>query len=210
MAKATVTVTLGEQKFHDFILAGIRQQLGEFRGIDRFRQLFFQRLKGSNLFQSFPFEVSSREDAEDAAQKLFGICAKIVISEEFVPPPKGQDLSAGKLETDDDFLPPEDLPQGQHKIGLKGGNLKAASEQLSFTPSMEESQIDEKIFFRSIYTLGLPTRIENWLTKKKITTIGTLVACTADGLLTYKYFGKASLAEVREKLAEFGLKLRDD
>jgi DNA-directed RNA polymerase subunit alpha len=43
-----------------------------------------------------------------------------------------------------------------------------------------------------------------------INTLGDLVQRTADELLESKNFGQTSLAEVREKLQQYGLALRGD
>ena len=43
-----------------------------------------------------------------------------------------------------------------------------------------------------------------------LTTVGELIRKTGDDLLECKNFGVTSLNEVREKLAQFNLKLRGD
>jgi DNA-directed RNA polymerase subunit alpha len=43
-----------------------------------------------------------------------------------------------------------------------------------------------------------------------ITTLGELIQRSADELLEAKNFGQTSLKEVREKLAQYNLKLRGD
>ena len=48
------------------------------------------------------------------------------------------------------------------------------------------------------------------MTRLNITTIGDLVRKTGDALLECKNFGVTSLNEVRQKLAEHGLKLRGE
>ena len=48
------------------------------------------------------------------------------------------------------------------------------------------------------------------MNRLSLTTLGELVARTADELMEAKNFGVTSLMEVREKLTSLGLKLRGD
>lgn len=58
--------------------------------------------------------------------------------------------------------------------------------------------------------LNLSVRSRKCMTRLGISTIGELVARTPDELLAAKNFGVTSLNEIRDKLAEMGLKLRND
>lgn len=58
--------------------------------------------------------------------------------------------------------------------------------------------------------LNLSVRSRKCMTRLGISTIGELVTRTADELLSAKNFGVTSLNEIRDKLAEMGLKLRND
>jgi DNA-directed RNA polymerase subunit alpha len=60
---------------------------------------------------------------------------------------------------------------------------------------------------RSIATLELSVRASNCLDAAKVATIGELVRMTEQELLQLRSFGKTSLMEVRQKLAEIGLSL---
>jgi DNA-directed RNA polymerase subunit alpha len=60
---------------------------------------------------------------------------------------------------------------------------------------------------RAIATLDLSVRAGNCLDAAKITTIGELICLTEQELLQLRSFGKTSLMEVRQKLAELGLSL---
>jgi DNA-directed RNA polymerase subunit alpha len=60
---------------------------------------------------------------------------------------------------------------------------------------------------RSIATLDLSVRASNCLDAAKIATIGDLVRLTEQDLLQLRSFGKTSLMEVRQKLADIGLSL---
>jgi DNA-directed RNA polymerase, alpha subunit/40 kD subunit len=58
--------------------------------------------------------------------------------------------------------------------------------------------------------LNLSVRSRKCMTRLGIATIGELIARTPDELLAAKNFGVTSLNEIRDKLAEMGLKLRND
>jgi DNA-directed RNA polymerase alpha subunit len=61
-----------------------------------------------------------------------------------------------------------------------------------------------------ITELNLSVRARKCTTKLNVLTIGDLVTKSAKEMLECKNFGVTSLKEVREKLAERGLSLRDD
>jgi len=61
-----------------------------------------------------------------------------------------------------------------------------------------------------IADLNLSVRSRKCMNRLGITTLGELVHRTADELLSAKNFGVTSLNEIRDKLAEHGLKLRND
>jgi DNA-directed RNA polymerase subunit alpha len=58
--------------------------------------------------------------------------------------------------------------------------------------------------------LNLSVRSRKCMTRLGIATIGELCARTADELLSAKNFGVTSLNEIRDKLQEMGIKLRND
>ena len=58
--------------------------------------------------------------------------------------------------------------------------------------------------------LNLTVRARRCLTRKGIEDLGQLVQRTAEELLNCKNFGQTSLKEIQKKLAERGLKLRND
>ena len=63
---------------------------------------------------------------------------------------------------------------------------------------------------KSITELNLSVRARKCMNRLGINTLGELVQRTADELLASKDFGPASLRQVREKLAQFGLTLKGD
>jgi DNA-directed RNA polymerase subunit alpha len=76
--------------------------------------------------------------------------------------------------------------------------------------AIEPSVDDQEIMGLSIGELNLSVRARKCTTKLGINSIGDLVRRTAEDLLECKNFGVTSLNEVREKLAERGLKLRGE
>lgn len=61
-----------------------------------------------------------------------------------------------------------------------------------------------------ISELNLSVRSRKCMVKLGIDTIGDLVRRTCEDLIECKNFGVTSLKEVRDKLAEYGLKLRGE
>ncbi|MBU6277000.1 MAG: tetratricopeptide repeat protein [Planctomycetes bacterium] len=95
--------------------------------------------------------------------------------------------------------------------GLSLGQFTAVGAGES--PVVEELPVsgdDMEILSQSITELALSVRARKCTTRLGITTIGELVRRTAEDLMECKNFGVTSLNEVREKLAERGLKLRGD
>jgi len=146
--------------------------------------------------KSFTIDADSEEDAEFIAEQLSCLCSEIIIGNRFleqqVPP-------AEKPEIEEDFLPPESLPRDPHKIGLKGGNLKALDAER------------QELLARPISDLNLSIRARRCMLRLGINTFGDLVSKSHIDLLEgCKNFGETSLFEVREKLTEIGLKLKGD
>ncbi len=80
-------------------------------------------------------------------------------------------------------------------------------------PAVEEEAVagdDQELLSQPITELALSVRARKCTTRLGITTVGELIRRTAEDLMECKNFGVTSLNEVREKLAERGLKLRGD
>ena len=93
-------------------------------------------------------------------------------------------------------------------LGQMATPMAAASEP---EPAYAEPTADEQeANALPIGELNLSVRARKCTTKLGLTTIGDLIRRTAEDLLECKNFGVTSLNEVREKLAERGLKLRGD
>jgi DNA-directed RNA polymerase subunit alpha len=104
-----------------------------------------------------------------------------------------------------DMLASKGLSLGQ--FAEPGAALGPAEpEQQSVEPSADEQEIHAL----PIGELNLSVRARKCTTKLGINSVGDLVRRTAEDLLECKNFGVTSLNEVREKLAERGLKLRGE
>jgi DNA-directed RNA polymerase subunit alpha len=95
--------------------------------------------------------------------------------------------------------------------GLSLGQIAEPAAVAEPEPEPVEPSADEQeIFGLPIGDLNLSVRARKCTTKLGINSVGDLVRRTAEDLLECKNFGVTSLNEVREKLAERGLKLRGD
>ncbi|WZO99479.1 DNA-directed RNA polymerase subunit alpha C-terminal domain-containing protein [Isosphaeraceae bacterium EP7] len=74
----------------------------------------------------------------------------------------------------------------------------------------EMSQEERAMMARTISELNLSVRARKCMTKLGCQTVGELLSYTGDQLLECKNFGVTSLNEVREKLAELNLKLKNE
>lgn len=101
------------------------------------------------------------------------------------------------------------------EAGERGGNtgISRPSHQTPVPtgPSAIEISPEERaVLGKPISELNLSVRSRKCMSKLTLQTIGDLVSRTGDELLECKNFGVTSLNEVREKLSEMGLKLRND
>jgi len=95
--------------------------------------------------------------------------------------------------------------------GLSLGQF--AGEKKSSDPPIDTSHMspDEQVMLeRPIADLNLSVRARKCMTRLQINSIGELIRKTGDDMLECKNFGVTSLNEVREKLADLGLKMRGD
>ena len=72
------------------------------------------------------------------------------------------------------------------------------------------SQEEKALLAKPISDLNLSVRARKCMSKLSIQTVGELIIHTGDELLECKNFGVTSLNEVREKLTELGLKLKNE
>ncbi|MCS7021177.1 MAG: tetratricopeptide repeat protein [Gemmataceae bacterium] len=69
---------------------------------------------------------------------------------------------------------------------------------------------EQALLNKPVTELNLSVRARKCMNRLGITTLGELIQRSADELLEAKNFGQTSLKEVREKLAQYNLKLRGD
>jgi DNA-directed RNA polymerase subunit alpha len=95
--------------------------------------------------------------------------------------------------------------------GLQLGQF--AHERPEAEPVLDVSHLspdEQALLSRPISELNLSVRARKCMVRLGLTTVGELVRKTGDDLLECKNFGVTSLNEVREKLAQYNLKLRGD
>jgi DNA-directed RNA polymerase subunit alpha len=85
-------------------------------------------------------------------------------------------------------------------------NFDEAEEPVEEVKPVEEAKLNENLF-RSVDELELSVRSANCLQNANIKTIGDLVQKTEAEMLKTKNFGRKSLKEIKEILAEMGLSL---
>ena len=85
-------------------------------------------------------------------------------------------------------------------------NFEETEETSYATTSSDEEPINENLF-RSVDELELSVRSANCLQNANITLIGELVQRTEQDMLKTKNFGRKSLKEIKEILAQMGLQL---
>jgi DNA-directed RNA polymerase subunit alpha len=95
--------------------------------------------------------------------------------------------------------------------GLSIGQFSSRSPLAIPTFQMETlSPQEQAVLDTPVGDLNLSVRARKCLTRLGLVTVGELVAKTADELLSVRNFGVTSLNEVRAKLAELGVRLRND
>lgn len=119
-----------------------------------------------------------------------------------------QELLSGKNFGETSLVEIREL-MASHGLSI-GQNLheKMAREPI-FNPT-ELSPQEQALISQSVTELNLSVRSRKCMTRLGITTIGELISRTPDELLSAKNFGVTSLNEIRQKLAEHDLRLRND
>lgn len=93
-------------------------------------------------------------------------------------------------------------------LALEGGD-RGGSGPIN-EPIEELSQEEKALLAKPISDLNLSVRARKCMTKLGIQTVGELVSRTGDEMMECKNFGVTSLNEVREKLGDLGLKLKNE
>lgn len=95
--------------------------------------------------------------------------------------------------------------------GLKLGQAVQKDKPRDYGYRAENlSPQEQALLNRPVADLNLSVRSRKCMSRLGITTLGELTSRTPDELLESKNFGVTSLNEVRQKLADLGLKLRND
>ena len=106
----------------------------------------------------------------------------------------------------------EEIKQIMAGKGLRIGQSleQGAQYELRYRPAQPLSAEEQAVLNKPVSELNLSVRARKCMNRLNITTLGDLVSRSADELLEAKNFGMTSLTEVREKLLQYGLKLRGD
>lgn len=96
--------------------------------------------------------------------------------------------------------------------GLRVGQSleQGAQYEMRYRPAQQLSAEEQAILNKPVTELNLSVRARKCMNRLNIETLGQLISRSQDDLLEAKNFGMTSLTEVREKLAQHGLKLRGD
>lgn len=119
-----------------------------------------------------------------------------------------QELLAGKNFGETSLLEIREL-LGLHGLRI-GQHLHKAKVHEAVLENDNLSPQEQAELNRPVTDLNLSVRSRKCMARLGITTIGQLVSRTPDELLSSRNFGVTSLNEIRAKLAEFNMKLRND
>jgi DNA-directed RNA polymerase subunit alpha len=97
---------------------------------------------------------------------------------------------------------------GQHSLHI--GQHSQMKKPDTFVPQADMSPEQRMALERPISDLNLSVRARKCMSRLNITAIGELITKSPDELLGSKNFGVTSLNEIRGKLTEVGLSLRND
>jgi len=119
-----------------------------------------------------------------------------------------QELLAGKNFGETSLTEIREL-MSVHGLSI-GQNLHEKSlTEPAYSPQ-DLSPAEQATMSRPVTDLNLSVRARKCMTRLGITALNQLVSRTPDELLSSKNFGVTSLNEIRQKLGEMGLKLRND
>ena len=83
-------------------------------------------------------------------------------------------------------------------------------EMMRYKPMPNLSPEEQAVLAKPVSELNLSVRARKCMNRLNVATLGDLCSRTSDELLEAKNFGITSLNEVKEKLTQYGLKLRGD
>ncbi len=146
------------------------------------------------------FELSVRSRNCLASMEIHTLADLTEISE--------QELLAGKNFGETSLLEIRELMQ-THSLSI-GQNLHRKTTREPVYNVQDLSPAEQLKLTRPVTDLNLSVRSRKCMTRLGITMLSELVSRTPDELLSAKNFGVTSLNEIRGKLAEFDMKLRND
>jgi DNA-directed RNA polymerase subunit alpha len=96
--------------------------------------------------------------------------------------------------------------------GLRLGQSieEGAQHDMRYRPQVPVTEEQAAVLNKPVADLNLSVRARKCMNRLGINSLGDLVQRSADELLESKNFGQTSLQEVKDKLAQYGLRLRDD
>jgi DNA-directed RNA polymerase subunit alpha len=96
--------------------------------------------------------------------------------------------------------------------GLRLGQSiqEGAQADMRYRPTQPVSEEQAAVLNKPVSDLNLSVRARKCMNRLGINSLGDLIQRSADELLESKNFGQTSLQEVKDKLAQFNLRLRDD
>ena len=115
-------------------------------------------------------------------------------------------VTNGAITPKDALLYASNILQRHQDIFVSFGQLPEEIEEEELEMTREEVSLYEKLRL-PISELELSVRSSNCLREANIKTIADLVKKTEDEMLSFKNFGKKSLAEIKDLLAGMGLNL---
>lgn len=118
-----------------------------------------------------------------------------------------QELLAGKNFGETSLMEIREL-LAAHGLGI-GQNLHVVHSRETYA-DQNLSPEEQAMMNRPISDLNLSVRSRKCMTRLSIQTLGQILQRTPDELLASRNFGVTSLNEIRAKLSELGLKLRND
>ena len=146
----------------------------------------------------FELSVRSRNCLQSMGIKTLGDLTRI----------SEQELLAGKNFGETSLVEIRSL-MSAHGLDV-GQNLHEKHEEQSTFSMQDLSPQEQQVLSRSVTDLNLSVRARKCMNRLGIVTIGELVSRTPDELLSAKNFGVTSLNEVRLRLSDMDLKLRND
>jgi DNA-directed RNA polymerase subunit alpha len=106
----------------------------------------------------------------------------------------------------------QEIREMMNSKGLRLGQSieEGAQGDMRYRPTSPVTEEQAAVLNKPVADLNLSVRARKCMNRLGINSLGDLVTRTADELLESKNFGQTSLQEVKDKLAQYGLRLRDD